>query len=209
MDDEVIPCGGALLLLADSGAEVHVVFASDSSAGLKEPALAAKLQSVRRAEAARVREYMKFSSSTELGFPDSDLARHETALATALKREIERVKPEIIFCPFPADAHSDHMSCAWATGSAVRQANWQGSIYSYELWTPLWPNSVVDISRFAERKAEAIRIYASQLADRDYTAAALGLNRYRGLVVAVDYAEAFYVAGPEAFAELTAMLDEI
>src|SRR5260221_14479107 len=35
MDDEGIPCGGTLILLAEQGAEIHVPFATDSSAGLR------------------------------------------------------------------------------------------------------------------------------------------------------------------------------
>ena len=42
MDDEVIPCGGTLILLAEQGAEIHVTYATDSSAGLKSAEAAAR-----------------------------------------------------------------------------------------------------------------------------------------------------------------------
>jgi LmbE family N-acetylglucosaminyl deacetylase len=203
MDDEVIPCGGTLLLLAEQQAEIHVLFATDSSAG------AASLGSTRRREAERVGAFMGFVSTTELGFPDGQLFRHEAALTAGLAKEIERRGPDLILCPFPADAHSDHMSCAAALADAAQRTGSSASILSYEVWTPLWPNVAVDISRVAERKEQAIRLYQSQIADRDYAAAALGLNRFRGLAHSVAYAEAFYQCRPDQFARVAALLDEI
>src|SRR4051794_15385370 len=54
MDDEVIPCGGTLLLLREQGAEIHVTFATDGSAGLKSAEAAKRLTVTRRAEAQQV-----------------------------------------------------------------------------------------------------------------------------------------------------------
>jgi LmbE family N-acetylglucosaminyl deacetylase len=203
MDDEVIACGGTLLLLRENGAEIHVVFATDSSAdaGLS-------LTEIRRKEARQVSERLGFVS-TELGFPDGQLHRNEDALAKRLAEQLRRIEPELIFCPFPADAHSDHMSCAAAVASAALDASSEATILAYEVWTPLWPNVVVDISSVAERKEEAIRLYESQVEDRDYASAAIGLNRFRGLPHSVAFAEAFYRASAANFARLTRLLDEI
>ena len=209
MDDEVIPCGGTLLRLIAAGASVHVVFVSDSSAGLRDPQLAAQLVGVRRAEAAAVRDFMGFAGVCEFGFPDSRLVEHERAIADGLASEMERVRPELVLCPFPTDAHSDHMTCAAAAAAAMRRIGWRGVLFAYEVWTPLWPNIAVEIGDFVERKSRAIHLYASQIADRDYAAAILGLNRYRGLAHAVDFAEAFYRCDAAEFAGLARMLDEL
>jgi LmbE family N-acetylglucosaminyl deacetylase len=209
MDDEVIACGGTLLLLIAQGAAVHITFVSDSSAGIDDPAVAANLRSIRQSQAERVSDYMGFTETTELAFPDGRLFEHEVALTEGLAREIERIDPDLILCPFPADAHSDHMSCAWGTARATSRLKWRGSILAYEVWTPLWPNVGVDITHFAARKAEAIRFYESEIVDRDYTGATLGLNRYRGLVHAISYAEAFYKTDVAGFTRLAAMLDEV
>jgi LmbE family N-acetylglucosaminyl deacetylase len=208
MDDEVIPCGGTLILLAEQGAEIHVTFATDSSAGLRSAEAAAKLIGVRRAEAQQVSQRIGYVSN-ELGFPDGELHRHEPMLTSRLAEQMERLDPEIIFCPFPADAHSDHMSCASATAQAALRATPHAIILAYEVWTPLWPNVAVDISRVAQRKEEAIRLYRSQIEDRDHSAAALGLNRFRGLPHSVEFAEAFFRASPEEFSRLTLLLDEL
>jgi len=160
MDDEVIPCGGTLILLAEQGAKIHVTFATDSSAGLRSAEAAAQLIALRRSEAQRVSERIGYATN-ELGFPDGQLHRHEAMLTRRLTEQIARLEPEIIFCPFPADAHSDHMSCAAAVARAAAQAESGATILAYEVWTPLWPNVAVDISRVAQRKEEAIRLYRS------------------------------------------------
>jgi len=208
MDDEVIPCGGTLILLAEQGTQIHVIFATDSSAGLQSAEAAEALTTTRRAEAKQVARQIGFVS-TELGFPDGQLHRHERALAKRLAQQLEQLQPDVIFCPFPADAHSDHMSCAAALAVAASEAKCGATIFAYEVWTPLWPNVAVDISRVAKRKEEAIRLYRSQIDDRDYAAAALGLNRFRGLPHSVAVAEAFLRASPAEFARLARLLDEI
>lgn len=208
MDDEVIPCGGTLLLLRETGAEIHVVFVTDSSGALPSAEARSALTATRRSEAQAVAKLVGFKFN-ELGFPDGQLHKHEEALSEQLRRAIERTSPDLIFCPFPADAHSDHMSCAIAVARAASAAAPDASILAYEVWTPLWPNVAVDISSVADRKSEAIDLYRSQADDRDHAAAALGLNCFRGLPHRVAFAEAFFRATPADFARVTALLDEI
>jgi LmbE family N-acetylglucosaminyl deacetylase len=47
MDDEVIGCGGALLLHRTLQSEVRVVFVSDSSGAVSDPELAKRLHDIR------------------------------------------------------------------------------------------------------------------------------------------------------------------
>lgn len=208
MDDEVIPCGGTLILLREAGAEIHVVFATDSSGALPSADARSALTATRRAEAQAVAQLVGFEFA-ELGFPDGQLHKHEEALADRLRQQIERTNPDLIFCPFPADAHSDHMSCAVAVAQTAREVAPGATILAYEVWTPLWPNVAVDISSVADPKKEAISLYRSQADDRDHADAALGLNRFRGLPHRVEFAEAFFRASPTDFARATALLDEI
>lgn len=205
MDDEVIGCGGTLLRLIDAGANVHVIYVSDSSGGNAGPK-GHHLSAVRREEAQRVSKYMGFSSINELGFPDGHLHQHEAAISAVVQSELRRLAPDLLFCPFPADAHSDHM----ATAAAVSQATseWHGTIMAYEVWTASFPNTVVDVSEVADRKAEAIRLYESQCDDLDYESAALGLNAWRGLPHGLKRAEAFYCGTPKEFAKITSLLDD-
>jgi hypothetical protein len=45
--------------------------------------------------------------------------------------------------------------------------------------------------------------------DRDHAAAALGLNRFRGLPHSVAFAEAFFRGSPKEFSRLTSLLDQL
>lgn len=208
-DDEVIPCGGTLLRHRQLGSAIRVVFATDSTAGLSDPEMARQLQRIRREESERVAQAMQFESVVRLDLPDGRLARHEADLATRLAEQIRTFQPDIVYCPFPGDAHTDHQACALGVADATDQLNWKGRIHAYEVWTALWPNIMVDISDQAEEKGRLIGLYASQMADRDYAAGTLGLNRYRGLQHRVDYAEAFYACGAPEFQTLASLLNQL
>jgi LmbE family N-acetylglucosaminyl deacetylase len=209
MDDEIIGCGGTLLRLIEGGANVHIVFTTDSSAAVRDASLRRQVTAARRAEALRVRDYAGFAGITELGFPDGGLSRHEPKLSSRLAEEFSRISPDTVFCPYPGDGHGDHMSTAWATADAARLGGWTCSIVAYEVWTPMWPNICVDITSVADRKATAIRLYESQVENRDYASAALGLNRFRGLPHALAYAEAFHKSDVHGYQRLAALLDEL
>lgn len=209
MDDEVIGCGGTLLLHQALRSSVRVVFVSDSSTGASDAAVADRIRAIRRAEMLRVRAALELDSITELGFPDSRLIHHEMPIAQGLAAEIGAFAPTQIFCPFPVDGHADHQACAYALGHATQITGWRGEIMAYEVWSALWPNLAVDIGTVAPQKAALIGLYASQLSDRDYASAILGLNRYRGLQHRIEFAEAFHCSGVEAFRELTQLLDRL
>ncbi|MFT3812342.1 MAG: PIG-L family deacetylase [Acidovorax sp.] len=207
-DDEIIPCGGTLLLHRQLGSPTRVVFVTDSAAGLSDPEVAGQLRGIRRDESALVAQAMGFESVVRLDWPDSRLVRHEAPLAQQLIDQIQSFKPDIIYCPFPGDGHADHQACALAVADATVQMGWKGEIHAYELWTALWPNIMIDISDQAEEKEQLVRLYASQMADRDYASGILGLNRYRGLQHRVGYAEAFYACRAREFQALTGLLNQ-
>jgi len=205
MDDEVIPCGGTAILNADAGGTVGVVFVSDSGGGGDGQARERRVAN-RREEARRVAESLGFEIVASLGFRDTKLPLYEGDIAAGLTEIIASFSPERVFCPFPSDAHADHQATALATAAACKAAAPRSEVWAYELWTPIWPNKVVDIGSAVARKEKAIGLYASQMADRDYAAAILGLNRYRGMPFRLDYAETFYACGVDEFSSLSRKL---
>jgi N-acetylglucosamine malate deacetylase 1 len=201
MDDEVIACGGTLLLHAATGSRVRVVYLSDS--GGPVPSMRSTMRSIRRREAEVVARYVGFETEM-LEFVDGDLTGQERAVGRVLARTIDAFEPSVVFCPFFTDAHADHQAAAVATSIALDLSAWRGEVWAYEVWTPIWPNVSVDITAVSQKKREAITLYDSQMQDRDYAAAALGLNRYRGLKDKVDLVEAFHVSDPSTFRRLLA-----
>ncbi len=208
-DDESIACGGTLLLHRAAGSDVRIVFVSDSAGGGGDAAIGAQVSALRRLEMAQARSALSLAAEdvVELGFPDGSLVRHEPAIAERLAETLKAFRPEQVLCPFPVDAHADHQATALAFARASELSGWNGEVLAYEVWSTLWPNLAIDIGSVAQAKAALIRLYASQMGDRDYAEAILGLNRYRGLQHRVAFAEAFHRSDAAQFRRLTACLD--
>ncbi|MEO5846014.1 MAG: PIG-L family deacetylase [Caldimonas sp.] len=207
MDDEVMACGGSLLLHKQLESKVRVVYVSDSSAGLRDPAAADRMRETRHAEMTEVRAVLHLDSVIELGFPDGKLVSYEREISARLALELKDFAPTLVFCPFPLDGHGDHQACAFALSAAARLAGWRGEVFAYEVWSALTPNIAIDIGSVVEQKAELIRMYTSQMHDRDYASAFIGLSRYRGLAHRVAFAEAFHRCTPKQFSVLAASLN--
>jgi LmbE family N-acetylglucosaminyl deacetylase len=208
MDDAEIACGGTLVLHGRAGSVLGVLYVTDSGNTDGHKLSGDELKKIRRSEAER--------SARELGveivgvgaFPDGYLSLHEDAAAAFVADAVARWKPEQVFCPFPADNHRDHQSTAAVVSLALERAGWRGDVWCYEVWTALWPNVAVDITNVQAAKARAIACYASQNG-MPYADAALGLNRFRGLRVGVEAAEAFHVSSAEDFRKLCGPLFEV
>jgi N-acetylglucosamine malate deacetylase 1 len=188
-DDEVIAIGGNLALHQRLGSEVLTLFVT-----LDAPSADVG----RKGEAERAAHLLGFDHRF-LGFPDGSVSLHERAVARAIAEAIRSFRPELIYCPFPGDHHRDHQSAAACTGAAVEMTSYRREVWCYELWSCLWPNIGVDISSVIDTKRKAINCYASQVAYVDYVEGALGLNRYRGLKLSVDYVEALFACDPRTF----------
>jgi LmbE family N-acetylglucosaminyl deacetylase len=208
LDDEVIAPGGTLLLHRQAGSTVGVIFTSDSAGDPSQTGTASET-AIRKREAEQAARIVGLEILKFLDYPDGQLSRCEAAMARDLAVLVRDWKPEQIFCPFPGDHHRDHQATTAAVAEAIRQTGWDGEVWCYEVWSTLWPNRAVDISAVVEKKREAIRCYASQVANMSYVEAALGLNRYRGLRVHVDYAEGFYVCPAGEFLALAQTLFEV
>lgn len=191
-DDEVIAVGGNLALHQRLGSDVLTLFVT-----LDPPAADVG----RKGEAERAARLLGFDHRF-LGFPDGSISLHEPALARVMADVIRSFRPEVIYCPFPGDHHRDHQATSASIGMAMTETGFGGEVWSYEVWSCLWPNIGVDISSVVDIKREAINCYASQVAYVNYPEGALGLNRYRGLKLGVDYAEALFVCDPRTFAEV-------
>ena len=195
MDDDVIGPGGTLALHRQKGSSVSVVFCAAGATPEQDR--------TRKAEARAAAEFMGFERVDWLDFPEGALSPNEAALSAKLEALVTELAPEQIFCPYVADHHRDHSAVALALAAALERSRWRGEVWSYEVWSPLWPNVAVDISSVVDVKRQAIALYASQVAGLHYVDGTLGLNRYRALRVYVDYAEAFFVSDAAEFVELT------
>lgn len=201
MDDEIIGPGGTLLLHREIGSRISVLFCAGGAS--------AEEDRVRNAEAKIAVQAIGATCTEWLNLPDGRLSLHEESMCNHLARKLAQDQIDLIFIPFVTDHHRDHAAVSAALASAIKKAGWTGEVWCYEVWSPLWPNVAVDISGVAEAKRAVIELYSSQVNSLHYTDGILGLNRYRGLKVYVNHAEAFFVADAQAFCSLAAEMNHI
>jgi LmbE family N-acetylglucosaminyl deacetylase len=179
-DDESIGCGGVLAL---AGQASVLLLTGDES---------------RRAEAAEALEVLGVTDLESFDFRDQHLS-DETGLSERLATAIATRRPATLLIPYPLDRHRDHV----ATARAVAVAPPDCELWCYEVWTPLDPNRLVDITDVAETKRAAIERHRSQVAHHAYADAALGLNAYRALLAPpARFAEAYLRVTPSQLRRL-------
>ncbi len=193
-DDEVIAIGGCLALHRRAGSTVTTLFVT-----LDAPSSSGEIP--REGEADKASKLLGFEYRF-LEFPDGRVSRHEAAVAKQIAEAIRSVVPDVVFCPFPGDHHRDHQAACASTAAAVKESGFDGEVWCYEVWSNLWPNFAVDITSVVDQKRAAIECYQSVVAHMPYPDAVLGLNRFRGFKMGVQYAEAIYICRPDRFVDL-------
>jgi LmbE family N-acetylglucosaminyl deacetylase len=196
LDDELIGCGGTLCLHAAQGDPVHVIIAFDERT-LDASDRAEESERLARAhDAARER-------GTELGFSsyefwDYPTGRHPEPVelefgARRLAQRIGEIEPRTVYAPWLGEHPIDHHVLARATRLALEMAEFTGSAWGYEVWTPLVPTRIVDITPAWEEKRAAIARCAAWRGQDDLVHRTLGLNAQRSLYLArhARFGEAF------------------
>lgn len=213
MDDETLGCGGSLYRHALAGDAVTVVYMTDGRKG--DPALNARelgsaererleddLAATRREEARR--------SATVLGVRDLRFLENrdqELRVSPRTRRQVrellETLGPDLVYLPFPTDHHPDHQATNrifFAALSAARGID-PPLCAGYEVWAPLEPNCLVDITAIAEIKRRALAEFTSQMAVIDYGRCIMGLHAYRSIthLHGRGFAEAFVLLPAAAY----------
>lgn len=189
IDDETIGCGGTLFKHSAAGHTVTVLFLADcTEERQKEGEAAGKILGVSK------RIYWEYQSKTLNQFPE---------IRGRLIDLIKETDPDVVYLPSFIDRHNDHVTLNYYFFQALKNLKKNFMIYSYEVWTTLIPNVVVDISDQVEIKKRAMACYPSQLAGHNWLEGTLSLNRYRGMVSnAKSHGEAFFRMSPDKYIKL-------
>lgn len=194
MDDEVVGCGGTLAKHTARGASVTVVFltdgATDASPG--EPS-AATISATRKQEARNALAVLRVQRSEFLDANDGSLAS-TPELVQKLRAIITSDRFELVYLPFFLEEHPDHRAASQLFLDATQDLASPIRCLGYEVWTPLFPNCLVNIDATMPLKRQALEHYRSQLAEVDYAHTQFGLNAYRSAAFlggTCRYAEAF------------------
>ena len=192
-DDEVLGAGGLLALCGERGSAVRIWIATDGTA--QEGVEAADREAYgerRREESRNAAKALGIEPPVFGALGDRALGDDPEALRRAVVGELARFEPDLVLCPSPAEIHPDHRALAEALYRIVAESRPSDpdhdrhrfvKIAFYEISQPFLPSALVDISRVAGKKEEALRAYESQQSVRDYAAALRGLNAYRRLTL--------------------------
>jgi LmbE family N-acetylglucosaminyl deacetylase len=201
-DDETLGCGGTLALLHRRGCTLRVLVATSGEGSVVARGHSpADLAAIRRAEAIAACRVLGTDSPDFLNFPDGQLTEQIDNLTARLIKEIAAFDPQIIFLPWPLDGHPDHQVLPMALASVDLAQGTQ--IWTYEVWTPLPANRIVDVSAVWDVKKRALACHASGHEGFDLTAH-LALQRWRSVfgLEGQGHAEAFLVLDPPALRSL-------
>ena len=209
-DDVEIGMGGTVAVLTRDGAEVVIVDLTDG-----EPTPLGSHET-RMTEAAKAADALGARRIT-LGLPNRYLFDHvdaRTALAEVLRIE----RPNIVFVPYPEDAHPDHVAASSIAEAARFYAkltktdmagdpHYPARVYRYmavHLRLVREPRFLVDISDTLDAKLRALGAYRSQFAENPANAGvveAIGEQaRMWGTIGRVGAAEPFFAIEPPVVA---------
>jgi len=203
-DDETIGAGGVIARHVAQGDEVYwCIVTQGYSPPWSEETLAEA-----RSQVDEVQEVLGFREVFLLGFPTVKLNTVPYIdLCSALQQVVDQVQPEIVYTTPRDDINQDHRIVYEATLVAARPlpSSSVRRLLCYEISTTarfglpagstgFAPNVFVDVSRYLEKKLEAIRCYRTELREYPHPRSVKGLRllaEERGLSVGLQAAECF------------------
>lgn len=188
-DDEVLGCGGLLMLAQRKGLRVQTIIVTAGDKGLKTAASGKKTShgDLRLEESRAAARTMGLPEPGCWHLPDRGL-RHAPPLIDRIVLALRAQQPRWLLLPALTEPHPDHQALALA-GMAAAQRYGGVTLLLYEVGAPTQPNTLVDISAVAELKWQALEAFVSQET----------IHSYRHHAQAMSAVRAF-VCGPEVMA---------
>jgi N-acetylglucosamine malate deacetylase 1 len=199
-DDEELGMGGTIARLVEQKHRVHLL---DMTSGEPTPLGSPEIRMKESAAAARILGVER----TQLGLVNREVV-HDLPSRHKLAAVIRQVRPEVLFVPYPLDAHPDHMAVtrvaedarfdAKLTKSAIPGDPWYPKRIIYYFCTHLLmsfqPTFCIDVSAQMPKKIEAVNAYESQFVwNKSQVPEMLRtLNGYFGGRIGTAYAEPFF-----------------
>jgi LmbE family N-acetylglucosaminyl deacetylase len=197
-DDEVLGCGGAIMHHLAAGDLINVVVVTDSNYGLFNGNQDGV--QTRRAETLSAAKILGYDSPIFWGLRDRELC-YDEILIDRISLEIARRKPDILYAPSWWEIHPDHYVISIAVLEAAKRSKRKIKMMMYEVGVPLYPNYLLDITLFNEKKQLAISCFESQIKVQRYDMQIAGLNRFRTYTLPhhVHFAEAYRLIDTDDF----------
>lgn len=194
-DDETLGCGGSILKHISQGDQVSVVFVTNGN-------------TIQEKTIQRISEAYSLNKTFKLGLKEVYLENEPLVnIINPLSQVISDFKPSILYIPNRSDVHSDHRSvflaiqaCTKSFRSPFLKKVLMMEVISETDFAPslpensFIPNIFIDISKYYENKEKILSLYKDELLDEFQTrsiSTMRALNRYRGSLINVEYAESF------------------
>jgi bacillithiol biosynthesis deacetylase BshB1 len=199
-DDQELGMGGTIARLVHQGHRVHLV---DMTNGEPTPHGSPEIRQRESAAAAKILGVGR----TQVGLINRQVT-HDIPSRHKLAAVIRAHKPDVLFLPYPLDAHPDHVAVtrigedarfdAKLTKTDIPGDPWHPRRIIYYFCTHLrmsfQPTFCIDISAQIEKKMSAVAAYESQFVANSSSVPEMvkTLNAYFGGRIGVAYAEPFF-----------------
>ena len=205
-DDETLGCGGTLLRHVSRGDSVHWLIVSE----MDPTCFSAERIDRRSREIKQVASAYGFASTNCLRFPASRLDEVPcNEMVASISAVVNHLKPEIIYLPFPGDAHTDHHAVYLASVVATKWFRYPfvRRVLACEILSEtdfglapdglaFRPNSYVNISAWLDEKIAIMRLFEGEIGEHPFPrsdVAIRALASLRGAQSGFVAAEAFMV----------------
>jgi bacillithiol biosynthesis deacetylase BshB1 len=199
-DDQELGMGGTIARLIEQGHRVHLV---DMTSGEPTPLGSPEIRLRESAAAAKILGVGR----TPVGLVNREVV-HDVASRHKLAAVIRAHRPDVLFLPYPVDAHPDHVAVTRIGEDARFDAKLSKTNIPGEPWHPrriiyyfcthlrmsFQPTFSIDISGQIEKKMAAVMAYESQFVRNQSPVPEMvkTLNGYFGGRIGVKYAEPFF-----------------
>ncbi len=199
-DDQELGMGGTIIRLISQGHQLHIV---DMTNGEPTPRGSVEIRARESAASAKLMGVER----TLLGLKNREVV-HDIASRHKLAAVIRQHRPNVMFVPFPIDAHPDHVAVTRIAEDARFDAKLTKTNIPGEPWHPkriiyyfcthlrmsFQPTFCIDISDQIDAKMAACDCYESQGlgADGGLMGMVKTLNGYFGGRIATRFAEPFF-----------------
>jgi LmbE family N-acetylglucosaminyl deacetylase len=206
-DDDVIGGGGTLCKHAAQGDDVRVVVVFDGRRGdPDEKHDPTEYVARRRAEALAAGAHLGLSDYAFWDYPEGHEPSTEELLTAArgIAAEVADYAPDVVYAPWAGEHHVDHHVLARGVRLGLALAGFGGEALGYEVWTPLVPTLIVDVTDVQARKEAALAEHVTQQdAIEAMSFKALALSGHRAMYLAPEarHGEAFRPLGPPSDAD--------
>ena len=139
-----------------------------------------------------VEDSLRILGVTDYSINKQEFPENIDLVSEAIKPELLNWKPDCVFVPSPLENHNQHLMAFKGYLDAMRTSQCPAATAFFEVWGPVIPNLIIDVTRFIDEKSKSIAAHASQVKMVDYVRMARALNEYRAISSNLKgYAEAF------------------